>query len=108
LIGVKPLKKCIKVFALIACLPLSAVAQSLQCGGKLITNGTSQVEVSARCGQPTQIEHQALYGEKGTAVGPAATPLGLLPPIGVREGTEIPVEIWTYEICGKSLSGRAV
>jgi hypothetical protein len=90
------MKSSIKLFALMVCLPLAALGQSLRCGEKLITNGTSQAEVVARCGQPTQIEHQTRYGETGTAVGPAATPLGVLPPIGVRSGAETPVEVWTY------------
>ena len=90
------MKSSTKLFSLVACLPLSALGQSLQCGEKLISSGTSQAEVAARCGQPTQIEHQTLYGETGTVVGPPATPLGLLPPIGVRAGAETPVEVWTY------------
>jgi hypothetical protein len=100
------MKSSIKIFALLACLPLSALGQSLQCGEKLITNGTSQAEVAARCGQPTQIEHQAIYGETGTALGPAATPLGVLPPIGVRAGAETPVEVWTYNFGPSRLMQR--
>jgi hypothetical protein len=86
----------IKIFALMICLPLAASGQSLQCGEKWITNGTSQAEVAARCGPPTQIEHQTIYGETGAALGPAPTPLGVLPPIGGRSSTEKPVEVWTY------------
>jgi Protein of unknown function (DUF2845) len=86
------MKSSIKIFSLIACLPLAAVAQSLECGGKLITNGTSKEEVAARCGQATQIEHQTLYGEAATV----APPMGVLPPIGARSGAETPLEIWTY------------
>jgi hypothetical protein len=100
------MKSSIKILALLACLPLSALGQSLRCGEKLITNGTSQAEVAARCGQPTQIEHQAIYGETGTAVGPAATPLGVLPPIAARAGTETPVEVWTYNFGPNRLMQR--
>ena len=86
------MKSAIKIFALIACLPLAAVAQSLRCGGKLISNGTSKEEVAARCGQPTQVEHQTTYEEAATAV----PPMGALPPIGARSGAETRVEVWTY------------
>jgi len=87
---------CIKMLALMVCLPLAALSQSFQCGEKWITDGTSQAEVAARCGPPTQVEHQTIYGETVTALGPAATPLGVLPPIGVRSGAATPVEVWTY------------
>ena len=86
----------IKMLALMVCLPLAASGQSLQCGEKLITNRASQAEVAAQCGQPTQVEHQTTYGETGTVVGPAPGPFGVLPPIGVRSGSETPVEVWTY------------
>ena len=86
------MKSSIKIFALIAFLPLAAAAQSLRCGGRLITNGTSKEEVAARCGQPTQIEHQTTYEEAATA----APPMGVLPPIGARSGAETRVEVWTY------------
>jgi hypothetical protein len=89
------MKWSIKTFALIACLPLSALGQSLRCGEKLITIGTAQVEVAARCGQPTQIEHQTIYGEKA-AVGAAPPGMIPLPPVGARAGTETSVELWTY------------
>jgi hypothetical protein len=99
--------KCsIKIFALIACLPPLALGQSVRCGEKSITNGASEAEVAAQCGQPTQIEHQVIYGETGTAVGPAATPLGVLPPIGVRAVAEAPVEVWTYNFGPSRLMQR--
>lgn len=40
----------------IACLPLPAAANSLQCGNRVITNGATQAEVISRCGQPGQVE----------------------------------------------------
>jgi hypothetical protein len=88
--------------AMMACLPLAAVAQSLQCGDKLITNGTSSEEVAARCGQPTQIEHQTNYGEAATV----APPVGVLPPVGARTGTETSVEVWTYNFGPSRLMQR--
>jgi hypothetical protein len=90
------MKSALRIFALLGCLPPVALSQSLQCGEKLITRGASQAEVAAQCGQPTQIEHQTLYDETGTAVGPAATPFGVIPPIGMRSAAQTPVELWTY------------
>jgi hypothetical protein len=90
------MKSSIKIFALTVCLPLAALAESLQCGEKWITNGTNQAEVVARCGPPMQIEREKIYDETGAALAPARTPLGVLPPIGGRSSTETPVEVWTY------------
>jgi Protein of unknown function (DUF2845) len=90
-----------KILALIACFPLSALADSLQCGQTVITNGTTQAEVATRCGPAAQIEHHQIYSESATAVGApppmgAPPPVGVLPPTGMRSATEIPVEVWTY------------
>lgn len=83
------MKSSIKILALIACFPLAAVGESLQCGETLIDKGATQSEVAARCGQPTQIDHQAMYRAVATA-------MGMLPPLVVRSDTEIPIETWTY------------
>jgi uncharacterized protein DUF2845 len=100
------MKSYIKILVLMVCLPLPALGQSLQCGDKLLTNGASQAEVAAGCGAPTQIEHQTIYGETGTALGPAPTPLGVLPPIGVRASHERSVEVWTYNFGPNRLMQR--
>jgi Protein of unknown function (DUF2845) len=80
------------ILVLIASFPLSAPADQLQCGEKLITNGTTQAEAVARCGPPAQIERQPIYNESATALGP----LGILPPAIQRSSSSIPVEVWTY------------
>jgi hypothetical protein len=115
-------KTSIKILGLIACFPLSAGAQSLQCGEKLITQGTTQGEVAARCGQPAHVDRQTLYSEDGAAApgGPAPrNPLGGPPPgspvsapppglpgIGGRSGNESAVEIWTYNFGPSRLMQR--
>ena len=91
-----------KIPALIACFPLTALADSLQCGESVITNGTTRAELVARCGPPAQIEHQSIYSESATAV----PPLRVLPPIGLRSATEIPVEVWTYNFGPNRLMER--
>ena len=96
------MKSSSKIPALIACFPLSALAQSLQCGQTVITNGITQAEVAARCGPPAQIEHQPIYSESATAV----PPVGVLPPIVMRSATEIPVEVWTYNFGPSRLMQR--
>ena len=109
------MKSPIKVLALIACLPLSAGAQSLQCGQALIRVGTTKAEVSARCGQPAQAEHQSIYGESATGMpgglaprvpGGPLPPGAVLPGTGERSGTEIPIEVWTYNFGPSRLMQR--
>jgi hypothetical protein len=94
------MKTSARTLALIACLPLSAGAQTLRCGETLITEGITQAEVAARCGQPTLIDHQTVYSE-GAAVLPGGPPPGIgvglsLPGVVRRSGSESPVEMWTY------------
>lgn len=116
------MKSSSKILGLIACFPLSAGAQSLQCGQKLITEGTTQGEVTARCGEPAHIDRQTLYGEEGAAapggpvprnpvVGPPpGSPVGAPPPglpaIGGRSAAETAVEIWTYNFGPSRLMQR--
>ena len=47
--------------ALIVLLPTFALGQSMRCGNKLITQGTSQAKVAALCGQPVQVVHPPAY-----------------------------------------------
>jgi len=91
-----------KIHALIACFPLVALADSLQCGESVIANGTTQAEVAARCGAPVQVERQPIYSESATA----APLLGLLPPIVMRSATETPVEVWMYNFGPSRLMER--
>jgi Protein of unknown function (DUF2845) len=113
------MKSPMKLVVLIACFPLSAVAQSLQCGEKTISEGTTQAEVAARCGQPAQIERRTIYSEGGTATADGPAPIGgpaggpapgkpvpVLPGIGTRSATEDPVELWTYNFGPSRLMQR--
>jgi hypothetical protein len=98
-----------KFLALIMCLPLSAGAQSLRCGEGLITEGTTQAEVAARCGQPAQVDRQALYSEGAAALpgGPApGNGPPLLPGLVRRSGSEVSVEVWTYNFGPSRLMER--
>ena len=112
------MRSSINILALIAWFPLSAGAESLQCGDKLITEGTTQAEVTARCGQPEHVDHRVIYGDSGAAMpgglapgnpvgGPLpGLPVPVLPGIAGRSATEIPVEIWTYNFGPSRLMQR--
>jgi hypothetical protein len=89
----------ITTIALILCLPLSAAAESLRCGEALIAEGTTQAEVAARCGQPSQIQRQTLYSDGATALPGGPLPGNgppLLPGVVTRSGSEMAVETWIY------------
>jgi len=89
----------IKTIVLAMCFPLSAAAESLRCGEALIAEGTSEAEVAARCGQPSQIRRQTLYSERAAVLPGGALPGNgpPLPPVVVtRSGSEMAVETWIY------------
>jgi hypothetical protein len=98
----RTMKSSSKILALLAWLPLSALADSLQCGDKVITNGITQAEVASRCGPPAQVEHQPIYSESGTAL----RPLGVVPPTILRSAAEIHVDVWTYNFGPNRLMQR--
>ena len=50
------LKACL-VAVTLALIPALALAQSMRCGSKLITEGMSQAKVAALCAQPVQVVH---------------------------------------------------
>ena len=94
------LPSAIGTLALVMCFPLSAAAESLRCGEALIAEGSSQAEVAARCGQPSQIHRQTLYSE-GAAALPGGPPPGSGPPpplpgVVTRSASEMAVETWIY------------
>ena len=93
------LQSAIKTIALVMCFPLSAAAESLRCGEALIAEGTTQAEVAARCGQPSQIQRQTLYSEGAAALRGGAPPGNgppVLPGVVTRSGSEMAVETWIY------------
>ena len=94
-----PLRCVTGLLVLVACFPLAATAESLRCGEALIREGATQAEVTARCGQPSQINRQTLYSE-GAAALPGGPPrpggLPILPGAVGRSGSEAAVETWIY------------
>jgi len=47
--------------AVVACVPALAMAQSLRCDDKIISEGTTRAKVAALCGEPTQVDQKSLY-----------------------------------------------
>jgi hypothetical protein len=79
-------------------LPVLVSAQTIRCGSKLISLGSSQVEVTAQCGDPTQVNHSAGYqGTVRTSI-----------PREVIGGSvdEVQVEIWIYNFGPNKLMQR--
>jgi hypothetical protein len=66
---------------LLACAPALGAAANIQCGQRVITQGTTRVEVEALCGQPAQVDHKTLYYRAGRP-GEA--------------GGAVDIEVWTY------------
>jgi Protein of unknown function (DUF2845) len=72
----------------LALIPALAVGESMRCGSRLITQGTSQAKVAALCGQPAQVVHPP--GVDGVVPGV----------FDVRE------EVWTYNFGPNRLMQR--
>ena len=93
------MQSAIRAIALVMCFSMSAAAESLRCGEALIGEGTTQAEVAARCGQPSQIQRQTLYGEGAAALPGAPLPGNgppVLPGVVTRSGSGMAVETWIY------------
>ena len=80
----------------LAFIPDLADAQSLVCDGKIINEGITQAEVSAKCGQPVQVDHTTVYN--GTEVNSGNGALGSV--------SDVQVEIWTYNFGPNKLMER--
>ena len=76
------------VMVILALLPTLALGQSMRCGSKLITEGTSQAKVAALCGQPAQVVHPPAY--EGVVPG----------------ASDVQEEIWTYNLGPNKLMPR--
>lgn len=76
--------------------PALALSQSLQCSNGIISEGSTRLEVSSLCGDPTQIEHNTIYN----GVSAAAS--------NVIAGTttEVHVEMWVYNFGPNQLMQR--
>jgi hypothetical protein len=75
------------IAAVVACVPALAMAQSLRCDGKIISEGTTRAKVAALCGEPVQVDQKSLYYPVAST-GPRsdATPATV----------QVQVEVWIY------------
>ena len=69
-------------------IPTLALGQSMRCGNKLITEGTSQAKVAALCGQPAQVVHPPAYD------------------VVVPGASDVEEEIWIYNFGPNKLMQR--
>jgi Protein of unknown function (DUF2845) len=76
------------VVVILVLLPTVALGQSLRCGTKLITEGTSQAKIAALCGQPVQVVHPPAYD----VIAPGAS--------------DVQSEIWIYNFGPNKLMQR--
>ncbi len=73
----------------LAGLPTLAAAINIQCGDRVITEGTTRAEVAALCGQPAQVDHKTVYNAAGVVIrGPGN--------VAAASGVTADVEVWTY------------
>lgn len=81
------MKPLIAGLSLLLAAPL-AMAESMSCGSRIISVGTSSAELTAFCGDPAQVTKGALYNSTG----------GVRRGTGVESGTteEVEVETWIY------------
>jgi hypothetical protein len=88
--------KVLLALCLLGLLPSISMADSIRCGSRIITRGSSSAELTAFCGDPAQVTKSSSY------VG------GVRGADGVDYGTsgEIVVEIWTYNFGPNQLMER--
>jgi len=80
----------------LACMPTLAVSQSFRCSEKVVSEGTTSLEVASLCGDPAQIEHKTIYNNVSASqsnVVAGAT-------------TEVHVELWIYNFGPSRLMQR--
>jgi hypothetical protein len=78
--------------------PTLSMAQTIRCGTRLISIGSSQAEVVAVCGNPTQVNHGSVTrGAVGVATRPTVV-------VGTSE--EVESEVWIFNFGPNSLMQR--
>jgi Protein of unknown function (DUF2845) len=84
---------------LLTALAGTADADGLRCGNKLVSEGDTRSEVSAKCGDPTETDHSSI-------MAPAVTWIHGQP-VQVGGGLiEIPVDVWVYNFGPNRLMSR--
>ncbi len=78
------------------CVPSLLMAQSIRCGSRIISRGSSSAELAAFCGDPAQVNRSSNYTGTG----------GRRPGAFAGSTEEIVVEIWTYNFGPNQLMQR--
>jgi hypothetical protein len=79
--------------------PTLAAGQAVVCADKVLNEGVTQVEVTAQCGTPAQVDHR--MNSVGTAVVDGTHPTYIAGSSEVRR-----VDIWTYDFGPNRLMQR--
>jgi hypothetical protein len=87
------------VAGIVSCVPAIAMAQSLRCGTKIISVGTTRGEVTAKCGEPTGVERTVGYTGSSISTGGQ-------PSLVNGASVEVQIEVWTYNFGPQRLMQR--
>lgn len=82
--------------AVLAWTPLLAFSQTLRCSEKIISTGSTRLEVTSLCGDPAQVEHKTIYKDVAAAA----------PNVTAATTTEVQLELWTYNFGPNRLMQR--
>ncbi len=80
----------------LAWMPALAVSQSLECSDKIISRGSTRLEVASLCGDPADVEHKTFYNNVSAADSSVL----------VGTTTEVHVELWVYNFGPNRLMQR--
>jgi len=84
------------VFVVLAWMPVLALGQSLRCGDKIISHGSTRAELARLCGNPADVEHKTIYNDQ--SVGDSN--------VAASTTVEVHVEVWTYNFGPNRLMQR--
>jgi len=84
---------------ILMCVPSLLMAQSIRCGSRIISRGSSSAELAALCGNPAQVNRSSLYNGVAGAV-PGA------PGMVAGSAEQVEVETWTYNFGPNQLMQR--
>ncbi|MGH3429198.1 MAG: DUF2845 domain-containing protein [Terriglobales bacterium] len=79
--------------------PTFGTAQSVVCAGKIIDEGISQMEVTAKCGTPAQVDHRTKTLVAAIGTGTQLTYIA-------GSSDDVQVDVWTYNFGPSRLMQR--
>ncbi len=87
------------VGALLAVTLAATPAHAFRCGSRLVSEGDSRAEVRAKCGQPADIDHRAVWRQPVVWLHGRPYHLG-------HDQIEVPIETWVYNLGPNKLMRR--